>query len=245
VLGNVSVAAPGTITITPIDTAFVAATHFTANMFAKVFFDTSLDRLSVGKTSLYNSPDLDYNYTSLTRDTTTLARKDFIATYVKVNGNYWWSAQQMAMVTRIAKAVEYKFIFSPRAQSNGKSYNGGVIWSIKNRGGEYISSPAAITQPVLQGIIQGIKTRNPGTTEVTMFAGADAIASFQSFLTPLIQFVGINSTFGMGTQSGLNVMMYNWLGVKLLFLWIFSMIRKCSKRFQQSQESQNSRVHSL
>lgn len=215
VLGNVTVAGPGTITVSPITVTFVAATHFIANMFAKVFFNTSLTRNSVGVTSLYNTPDLDYNYTGLTRDTTALARKDFISTYVKVGGKYWWCAQQLEMVARMGKMTEFKFVFSERADVGGKQYNGGIIWSIKNRGGEYVSSTAAITQPVLQGLIQGIKTRNPGTTEVTMFAGAGAIASFQSFMTPLIQFVGVNSTFGMGTKSGLDVMMYNWLGVKL------------------------------
>ncbi len=215
VLGNVTAVSPGTITISPITVTFVAATHYIANMFAKVFFNTSLTRNSVGVTSLYNTPDLDYNLTGNTRDTTYLARKDFISTYVKVNGNYWWSAQQMEMVSRMAQATERKFIFSERADVGDKTYNGGLIWAIKNRGGEYVSSTAAITQPVLQGLIQGIKTRNPGTTEVTMFAGAGAISAFQGFLTPLIQFVGINSTFGMGTHSGLNVMMYNWMGVKL------------------------------
>lgn len=215
VLGNVTAASPGTITVSPITVTFVAATHFIAGMFAKVYFNTSLTRNSVGVTSLYNTPDLDYNLTGLSRDTTSLARKDFISTYVKVGGKYWWCAQQMEMVTRMAKANEMKFIFSERADVGGKQYNGGLIWSIKNRGGEYVASTAAITQPVLQGLIQGIKTRNPGTTEVTMFAGAGAISSFQSFMTPLIQFVGVNNTFGVGTKSGLNVKQYTWMDVTL------------------------------
>lgn len=225
IAGRVISFQPGQITIQPANvSSFNSAINFTAGQICKMMFDSSVNRFSVGKTSIYNTPDLDYNYSSVTRDSVQLARADFLDTYVKTQGNYWWMAQETEMTERGMRAVEHKFIFSDRGQipdpsGNIVNYNGGLIWAIKNRGGTYISSPSPLTQSVFIDLLRQAKQKNAtGGGNFICYYGLAAKFVIDQMTQQFIQFAGINNTFGVGTRNGIDIEVYKVAGVSVSFV---------------------------
>jgi hypothetical protein len=221
--GRVVVAGPGTVTLEPIGTAFNAAIHFVANAYCKQIVDASPNRYSVGKSSLYNTPDLDFNYASISRDSNQLARRDKLNTYVEVSGKGWWTDQEIEMIRRIAKDVEKKYIFQERNQLivNGgeTNFNGGLIWSIKNRGGIYIPSTSPLTQTLFQDLLTQVMLQNTNPKmDLKLFYGKRTLQTIQGFTSDFIKYAGTRNTFGVGEGSGLNVMEWAFANAKVDFI---------------------------
>ena len=215
--GRVIATAPGTITIEPTGYTFPAAntTMFINNSFVKVIGDLSGVRDSSGKTSLYSIPTLDYNYCQVTRDSVTLSRKDKVATYVLYGKKFWYSKQEQDMIDRIARSDERTLLFGDRFQYTSPNEglingNGGLDWSIKNRGGLYYGLNSPMTRIQFQNILaeHAVRSAQQGQT-LTLAMGTQALNFLQeNFTGDFIRQTGVRNTFGGEKVRGLNVMEY-------------------------------------
>lgn len=231
--GRVIAKQPGQITLQLAPNAGVsswnASVHFIAGMYAKALFDSSVNRGSGGKETLYEFPSYDYNFTAVTRETVEIFRNDMAQTWVEFQGKYWWSAQDQIAVQRMARSCEYKYWFSERGQINDAggsgqiNYNGGLKWAIKDpvRGGVYRPLTNAMTQGDFETFLADIGNlqTNP-TVPLTLLMGRGALQTIQSFgsISNSIQYSGQTNTFGGSSVEGLNVMQYSIAGVKCNFI---------------------------
>lgn len=224
VKGHVISTTPGTVTIMPdIGNTFNSATMFIANMFIKTGWRNQSTRNSVGSSSLYNTPDVDYNYSMVMRDSNYLAQADMIDTYVKTKNGNWFTAQEMQMIDRFAKATEFRNAFSDRGQtqlgSGVANSNGGLVWSIKNRGGSYISSSSAINQSTWTDMIRQATIKKAQSKSKLLFLhGKQALYDVQNFTSDFVKYSGINNTFGGKEVSGLDIQEWAIAGTQVDFL---------------------------
>lgn len=208
VLGRVFSSSAGTATIEPLDTVFVAATHFKAGMYCKVIGDASANRDSRGKESLYNIPIMDSNFYSTKRDSVAISLEDMIDTYVKYGEKSWYFAQEMEMIQRGAKNMELDFIVSNKAQvttsAGFTNMNGGLKWSIINRGGAYLKSNNLLDRNIFETLLHEIASKNSSASkEVTIMAGESAMFIIHDFINEIGKFSGVNNTFGGQKVHGL------------------------------------------
>ena len=215
--GRVIASVPGSITIEPTGYTFPAAntTMFLNNTYVKVIGDLSGVRDSSGKSSLYSIPNLDYNYCQVTRDSVGLSRKDKVATYVMNGKEYWYSKQESDMIDRIGRADERILLFGDRFQYTSPNEglingNGGLDWSIKNRGGLYYGLNSPLTRLAFQNILaeHAVRSAQQGQT-ITLAMGTQALNFLQeNFTSDFIRQTGSRNTFGGEKVRGLNVMEY-------------------------------------
>ena len=199
---------PGFVTISPFGTALVAATHFTAGMYVKAIGDASPNRDSRGKESLYNTPVMDFNFYSTKRESVYIALEDMIDTYVRYQGKSWYFDQEMDMIRRGAKNMELDFIVSDRLQTTTPAgltnSNGGLKWSIINRGGTYVKSNNLLSLSIFNQLLQEIASKNSSSAkEVTCMAGEGAMFIIHQFINEIGKFSGVNNTFGGQKVHGL------------------------------------------
>lgn len=212
--GRVIATAPGTITIEPTAYTFDTALHFTANQYVKVVTDLSGVRDSAGKTSLFSIPNTDYNYCQVTRDSLRLSRKDKIATLVHNGEKFWYSSAERDMLDRMFRADERTLIHGERFQYNSPvegliNGNGGLDWSIKNRGGLYKPLTSKITRDVFHDILleHQVRCANGGNS-IIMTGSAALMAMNEDFTGDFIKYAGRTNTFGGEKVKGLSVEMY-------------------------------------
>lgn len=223
IFGKVITKAAGTITVEPVDTTLVAATHFTAGMTAKCVGDASIKSSSRGKSSLYVTPSLDYNYPSITRESQYLDLKDMVGTYVKYQGDFWWAAQEEFMLQNFARQMEQKWVYTPRlvkTGTDGEYYtNGGLIWSIQNRGGVYLKSPNIIDQTTWDELIYQVSAKSAAATQdLVCLYGRAAKFEIDKFLGETIKYSGSNNTFGGNEVKGFTVPQYSIGSTNITFV---------------------------
>jgi hypothetical protein len=199
---------PGNVTIEPFGTPLVAGTQFAAGQYIKVIGDASPNRDSRGKESLYNTPIMDFNFYSTKRDSVYLALEDMIDTYVRYKGQSWYFDQEMDMIRRAAKNMESDFIVSDRLQvttSQGlTNSNGGLKWSIINRGGTYVKSNNLLDIDIFNQLLLEVASKNSAAQkEVTCMAGEAAMQIIHKFINEIGKFSGKNNTFGGQIVHGL------------------------------------------
>ena len=223
--GWVKSAGAGTITIQQYGAALSAATDFQPNTTCRYLANQSPKRASQGTTSLQVTPDLDENYYDIKRDSQFLANDDFVDTYVKFHGQNWSFSQEWFMLRRLCMSVSEKFIWSDRGynistpQGNTNS-NGGIVWSIKNRGGHYNPTTSAITLASLNEFIYNIRIKNgKAAQELTFLCGSGALTQMQAFLGQEIKPTGINNTFGGKEVKGYSVPFYGIADVVCKFVY--------------------------
>ena len=216
---------PGIVTIQPFTSgALVAATHFTKNMTIKLISDASPNRASVGKSSLYVTPDLDYNFYSVKRDSVFIAGEDMTDTYVKYKNEDWYFQQEMEMLRRLSVNIENDFIWSERGYQivtpqGLTNSNGGMIWATKNRGGGYEPATSAITIDSLLETIYSIQIkRGKPTQEVTFLLGSGAFMQIQKVLQDYAKYAGTNNTFGGVAVKGFDINTFTIIGITCKFI---------------------------
>lgn len=224
IFGKVISASAGSVTIEPSGTTFVAATHFTAGMTAKCVGDASIKSSSRGKSSLYVTPTLDYNYPGITRDSQFIDLKDMQATYPKFKGEFWWFAQEEFMLQRLARQMEQKWVYTNRGEITGQDglyyTNGGLIWSTKNRGGVYLKSPNIIDQNTWDDLIYQVSVKRAAATQdLICLYGRAAKMEIDKFLGETIKYSGKNNTFGGDGVKGFSVPMYNIGSTNITFIY--------------------------
>lgn len=223
VQGRVVAHSAGSVTITPQGTAFVAATHFTSTMSARSAFNLSPIANNRGTENLEYTPDTIYNLSSVTRNTVYLDNSDMIKTYPKWVGKDWFYAQQIIGLQQWAKDNETKHIIDQRLQVSDfdgtVNHNGGLIWSIQNRGGYYVSSPSLYDINALRDQIFQLRTNNGNKPlDLVCMLGANAMKSLQLNLAANVQYSGINNVFGGSEVKGDNIKQYSILDASVRFV---------------------------
>ena len=211
------------VVIKRVSTTFSTATHFLSGGIAKVLFDSSANRYSNGKTPLSIVPQTDYTYTAITRESSSQARRDRTASFVKWQGDFWYRSYDDLALRKFSKSLEFKYAFSERAVvagPQGEAFTtGGLRWSIINNGGTYLPMTTEFTQAQFNDFLETLvrKTADNGRNLVALM-GTAAMARLQTLLSPYIQYGGSNNTLGGVSVEGLNVMTYSYAGMKIDFV---------------------------
>jgi hypothetical protein len=205
---------------TPGITAWDTATQFVAGSTCTAMWNAQQNRGSGAMASLYEFPEYVSNQTSIMRENVELYRRDASQTWVEFQGDYWYSAQDMIMMQRIARASEYRALFSrygTQASSDGTvNYSMGAKAAIKDptRGGVYSALANLPTQGDVEGFFNQIADRqNVQDVEINMMVGRGLLNRIQGFTSDYIKYAGKNNTFGGDTVRGLDVRQYDINGV--------------------------------
>lgn len=221
VIGQVISHAPGTVTLAPVNVAFVAATMFTAGMYIREFANASGFRASQGMESLYTIPTKDYDYAQTFRESCFLAASDAQSTYVSYNGKDWGHRQVDKAIERNAIARERQSVLGTRTSFNspidGQTYTSTSLkWACQNRGGQYVPITGALPFATFNNILmnQKIKKATNGDSHKIILCGAGFLSYFQqNYVNNFVQYAGNRNTFGGESVQGLSVNFYSIGGV--------------------------------
>jgi hypothetical protein len=134
--------------------AFIASDFALGDFFA-VHYDSSALIESPGKTSLTVTPRTDWNCVSTIRDSHSWSMRNTNVASLVDNTNtpegLWQNAQIKFLTRRTMQAVDRMLFGSQRAQNtqgpNGlEDSNGGLDWSLRNRGGNVVDLNNAMTR---------------------------------------------------------------------------------------------------
>lgn len=224
VSGKVISTAPGSITLEATESTLAAMnTAFsTAGTYVKVLGDSSPNFYSDGKSPLYEFPELIYNYSAVKRDTYLASRRENIKSRIYYKDKFWGDAQLDLMVQRFLRQMEKQMLFSNQAQWTSQvgglsDMNGGVRWSIINRGGEYLPLASALTEDQFDNFLANVWSRKASrSTPLTLFMGRGMMQHIQrNFTDGYIEQAGSMNTFGGQEVKGVDVRMYAIAGVEV------------------------------
>lgn len=212
------------VTLEPISgVSLSASTHFQVGHTAKVLFDSSTNRGSRGKTTFDYVPDTNYTYTAVMRESSDLARRDKTSSFVKWQGDYWYTSKDELVMKRFSKSLEYNLYLSELGTTgsgaNERFHTAGVRWSIINRGGTYLPLTSELTQDAWHSFLEEMvrKSADNGRRLVALM-GTQAMGRLQQIVSPYIQDAGMQNTFGGASVEGLSVMKYSYLGLSVEFV---------------------------
>ena len=226
VSGKVIASAAGSITIEATESTIAnMQTAFAVNAYVKVLGDSSPNFYSDGKSPLYEFPELIYNRSAVKRDTYLASRRENIKSRIYWKDKFWGDAQLDLMVQRFLRQMEKQMLFSNLAnftsQVGGETdLNGGVRWSIMNRGGEYLPLASALTQDQFDNFLANVWSRKASrTTPLTLFMGRGMMQHIQrTFTDGYIVNAGSYNTFGGTEVKGIDVRTYSIAGVDVGFV---------------------------
>lgn len=227
--GIVLAKSPGSVTITPAPGGTTAAqlqAEFTATKYIKAYGDAQPLRNSVGRESLYQFPDVDYNYTQVIRESTSVSRRDKIKSRVMWEGGMWWEAQQPLAIEMMLKRKEFMSLWGRRGKATiaGQEVNtnGGIDWAIKERNigrGVYYPLASLPSESTFEKFLSDVYDRKAQQGEKFLMMGRGMLYHIQkNFTKDFIQYAGTLNTFGGADVSGLNVMQYTVAGMKYNFM---------------------------
>jgi hypothetical protein len=226
VSGKVISASAGSLTVEATESTIAEMLlAFAPNAYVKVLGDSSPNFYSDGKSPLYEFPELIYNHSAVKRDTYMASRRENIASRVYYKDKFWGDAQLDLMVQRFLRQMEKQMLFSNRAQFTSQvggesDLNGGVRWSIMNRGGEYLPLVSPLTQAQFDNFLANVWSRKASrTTPLTLFMGRGMMQHIQrTFTDGYIENAGSMNTFGGTEVKGIDVRTYSIAGVDVGFV---------------------------
>jgi hypothetical protein len=209
--------------LSPSTTTWNTSLHFTNGSYAKVLYDASPNRGSRGKSSLTVTPDSDFNYTGVSRESNHMYIADGIKTYPKYKGKYWYTSHQTMTLQRFAKNEEKRSLFSERRILNAgtpqETYTTGALrWNIINNGGTYLPLTGKITRDEWHDFLNSMmqKTTNNGRRIVALM-GQQFMSDLQDLNRDAITYAGNQSTFGGLSVKGFDTRMYASAGMEVEF----------------------------
>lgn len=224
VMGRIIAHGAGYIDLTycPPLTAWSTSLHFQANSFTTYITQVSPTSGSMPMESRYNIPKYVSNYTSVLRENLEMYRRQMGATWAKYKGQYWYSAQDEAMIMRIAYAQEMKALLEFSGIQNEAdgtvNYSMGAKAAIKDadRGGVYTAFTSAPTQGTFENFIGQIADNRGGeSTILDMGVGRGFLRTVQGFVAPYIAAAGELNTFGGVEVEGIDSYMFAVNGIKV------------------------------
>lgn len=206
----------GQLTIEPNGTALSSSTDFQIGTFVKNGWNASANRESVKTEDLTYVPDSDYNFAAVSRNTKYIDLEDKIHTRPQIYGQDIWYGQEKWGIQDWVKQMSLRWLIDKRAQVNGydgqRNNNGGIFWSVTNRGGFVDPANAAFTISDLQNYIEVIRSKDATPKlNLAMFAGNAVRSEFQKNIGSDIKFAGEQNTFGGNSVKGINVSKYEYL----------------------------------
>jgi len=217
----------GSITIEPLYQGLMSfSSDFPVGGKIILYGDLRPNTVSSPKARRFLNPEIDVNYLSTKREGIWNARYEKVSTRVSTNGQQqnvfefngqWWTAQQQQAIFRLEMAKEFDIAFSKRdiyTKSDGEySTNGGVRWSVINRGGVYAPFTSTITEDFLYDFFGKISDQNLGA-DVFMFAGGRGIwAAICDIFKDSVKETGELNTFGGQDVSGYNIKTFSIPGL--------------------------------
>lgn len=201
------------VSLVPGQSAF-AATDFVAAGWVKSGWDATNNYSTTGKAPIYQAPVYDYNYTAISRGSSSFSRRDMFKTWVRTSADgFWYSMTDELALMDFTRARERKFWLSERGSSgaNGYNQNGGLLWAIQDpiRGGIVRTLFNNPTVAQLNEFALAVGRRQATQTNTqTWLVGQGALANLQlNYTAPYVQYSGVNNTFGGKEVKGINVMM--------------------------------------
>ena len=219
---------PGYIKLEVVNTTtWNTSLHFIPGTFATALFVASGNIGSTGVESLYEYPVYVQNQTSIVRESANIYRRDMVKTWVEFENGYWSTAQDFLTAQRFANALEYKALFGEYGQTLNSRVGGTVNYSMglraairdPQRGGIYQPLSSAMTQGDFENWIGRIADRQAlQHVNMTILCGRGFLSQIQKFTTPMIQFSGVNNTFGGNEVKGFDVKTYSVNGITVDFM---------------------------
>lgn len=209
----------GHIDIVPLYGTAFTGSDFAVGSLLAIYGDSSVNIISGQKERRFLNPTLDFNYTSTQREGYYIARREKISTRVTSNGSQpnvfelngqWYNTFQTDMLMRLELSLDLDRRLSERSLTNSpdgeRTTNGGVRWSVKNRGGDYLGFNTPLTEAAWNNWIGSVYDKNIGTTTpLVLFAGRGLWATINSFYQQTIQNTGILNTFAGEDVKGYNI----------------------------------------
>jgi hypothetical protein len=199
---------------------------FSDGRILKVFGALSQNRGSVGRTSLVEVPETDYNYSSVIRESQALSRRDMLDTFIKYHDGMWYHAQQPRAMKRFMRHREFMMWYGKRGKyvNNGQEYDqfGGIDWAIKEADvarGVYEPLAALPSQKKFERFIADTLDRNYGADKYKlMVMGRGMLSHIQRNMTEgFLTYTGQQNTFGGKDVKGLDIRMYKIAGLEVNF----------------------------
>jgi hypothetical protein len=219
----------GVVTVTPAPggtTLAQLAAEFVAGKFMKAYGDAQALRNSAGRQSLYQFPEVDFNYSQVIRESTTVSRRDKIKSRVMWSGGMWWEAQQPLAIEMMLKRKEFMWLWGRRGKKlvNGKetNTNGGIDWAIKERPigrGVYYPMSGLPSEGMFEKFLSDVYDRKAVQGTKFLAMGRGFLYHIQkNFTKDYIVNTGRLNTFGGADVSGLNIMQYAIAGMEYNFI---------------------------
>jgi hypothetical protein len=173
------------------------------------------------------NPDLEENYLSTSREGLWNSRYEKQSTRVSTTGTtpsvfefdgMWYTSMEQDMIYRMELSKEFDLAFSTKGiqvESDGEySRNGGIRWSVINRGGLYMPFSTAITRDYIESAFQQLAVQTLGsTTPIVFFAGMGLWKAINNVYEDQIRQTGKLNTFGGEDVSGYEIPVFNIPGM--------------------------------
>lgn len=227
VWGKVEAASPGQITISPVGEGIAISdlvSAFVANNYVKAVGDFEKNDNSGGKSRLAQYPDVDYNYAGIKRDSWYQSGREAVGSRVKWDGEMWSDGFAEQTIKRLLRKREFMQVWGVRDRrpdTNGDVFdsNGGIRWSVINRGGEYLPLSAPITETQFDTWLADMDRKKVSMGPLNIFMGKGMLYHIQrNFTEGYITPVGRENTFGGAEVMGLDVRKYSIAGIDVNFI---------------------------
>jgi len=204
-------------------TSWDAATDFTSNTSVTIEGNAQ-PFISGGISSLHTIPTEDFNYHQISRDGHQFGRNEIIQPTWATYGEKTWQNYDITRAAyRVFKDIARTDYYGQRSLtgsgSNRVYRSRGIRESIIQRNPElYFPLSSVLNETKLREMITKYRALTGGVvTELICCTGSYQLANIQSFMSQYIVTAGNTNTFGGMDVSGLNIVMYNFCGIKIMF----------------------------
>lgn len=212
--GRVEKVENGVLYLMPVQGSTLAQLNatFTAGSWINCRYDLSATAQSGAKSSQVFTPNIDYNYTSVTRDAATYSHRDnntkvlFLDDAMQGYRLY----NDTITIKKFLSQYQDKLLTSDRSREviNGRQYdsNGGVEWAIKNRGGDWWLQTSPMTRSEFENRLAQTWNKRAGRKmPMFIFGGRSALTRIQSFYADPIYPSRILDQIAGSDVKGLNL----------------------------------------
>lgn len=204
-------------------TTWNPAIHFVADSFMGVVSNAQTNNSgAIG--SLYNVLEETNGYIQTMRENHQVTRDEILKPSWAKYYDLTWSNSDISRASKryfqfIAETDYYGQLSKSGSGSNTIYGMEGIRQAVKNRNPEgFIQLQSPLTEEKLQEIIVNYVARTNGAVnEVVVSLGAFQMANIQGFLAKYVETAGVYNTFGGYDVSGINIVVYNFVGLKLAF----------------------------
>lgn len=217
-----------TVELQKIDgTAWNASTQFVANTTLKIIGNAQIYGGSRSMETLNYTTTEDYNYHQIKRESHTIVRRDLNKKtwYTNRNGKYWSDFDLQKVNERYLKSEMYTAYYGERNiigtenDLNARYFSDGVRNKVITKNSDlYMPLSNQLSESLLQDFLSTFKTRTK-LNNVMAFVGSEFRANFQANISKqYLLTAGNTNTFGGVDVSGLDVMVYDFNGIKMAMI---------------------------